>query len=68
MNSAAKPSSFLRRHGLHFISLFALVLTSLVILEQERTIDSQQSLIRLLFRDSVELNHMKIAAFEQGHR
>jgi hypothetical protein len=68
MNSAAKPPSFLRRHGLHFISLFALLLTSLVVLQQERTIESQQSLIRLLFHDSVELNHMRIAAFQQRHR
>ena len=37
----------------------------LLIIQQDRTIDSQRMLIRQLFRDSLELNAMKVRHTQQ---
>jgi membrane-anchored glycerophosphoryl diester phosphodiesterase (GDPDase) len=54
-----------RRYAVLTVVLFAYLIMSLLIIQQGRTIHSQQALIRQLFRDSLELNAMKM---EQAHR
>jgi hypothetical protein len=44
-----------------------LVLTALLVVQQQRTIDSQRVLIQQLFSDSQQLTQMKIHAIAQ-HR
>jgi hypothetical protein len=68
MNSAATKPTLLRRHGIHFVCLFAFFLTSLLVLQQERTIESQRTLIHELFRDSLELSQLKMASVERSRR
>ncbi len=59
MDHAIQNPSWLRRHGLSLIFLFAYAMLALLIFEQGRTIDSQRQLIRQLFSDSLELTHLK---------
>jgi hypothetical protein len=68
MSSLSRPSSLLNRHGLQFVLLFAFVLTALLVLQQQRTIESQRVLIRQLFQDSLELNQMRMNAAENAQR
>ncbi len=49
-----------RRHAIIFVLVFGYLLMSLLVLQQARTINSQRFLIRQLFRDSLELNAMKV--------
>ncbi len=60
--------SLLNRHGMHFVLLFAFFLTALLVLQQQRTIESQRVLIRQLFQDSLELNQMKMNAAVHARR
>ena len=60
--------SLLNRHGMHFVLLFAFVLTALLVMQQQRTIESQRVLIRQLFQDSMELNQLKMTSAERAHR
>ncbi len=60
--------SLLHRHGVHFVLLFAFLLTALLVLQQQRTIESQRVLIRQLFQDSLELNQMRLSAAEHTRR
>jgi hypothetical protein len=53
---------WIRKRGVLLLLLFGYVLTSSIVLEQQRTIESQRVLIRDLFRDSMELNQMRIKA------
>lgn len=66
MNST--PSSLLQRHGLQMVLLFAFVLTALLVLQQQRTIETQRVLIRQLFHDSLELNQLKMTTAEHARR
>jgi hypothetical protein len=50
----------LRRNILLAILLSTSLFMTLLVLQQGRTIDSQRQLIRQLFRDSLELNAMKM--------
>ena len=50
----------LRRNLLVAILATTSLFMSLLVLQQARTIDSQRQLIRELFRDSLELNAMKM--------
>lgn len=61
-------SSLLQRHGLQMVLLFAFFLTALLVLQQQRTIESQRVLIRQLFHDSLELNQLKMAAATHARR
>ncbi len=54
--------AWLRRHALTVILTVVYVFMSLLVFEQGRTIESQRQLIRALFQDSLELNHMKARA------
>lgn len=49
-----------RRHAVIFVLVFGYLLMSLLVIQQSHTIDSQRTLIKQLFRDSLELNAMKI--------
>lgn len=51
---------WLRRHWLNVIMLAAYFLLALLVIEQGRIIDSQRSLIRALFSDSLQLNAMRV--------
>lgn len=55
-----RAPSWIRRNGLSVLFLFLYVLLALLIIEQGRTIESQKDLIRELFRDSQQLNAMKL--------
>ena len=54
------PENSLRRHAMSLILTFAFLLMSVLCFLQGRTIASQQTLIRALFQDSLELNSMKV--------
>ncbi len=57
---AANSNSWLQRNALVIILLFSYVLMSLLVLEQRRTITTQQTLIHQLFQDSVQLNALRV--------
>ena len=52
--------SWIRKQGVLLILLLAFLFTTSLVIEQQRTIASQQGLIRDLFRDSMALNQMKM--------
>ena len=60
--SSPKSASLLNRHGMHFVLLFAFVLTALLVMQQQRTIEWQ------LFQDSLELNQMRMTSAEHARR
>lgn len=60
--------AILRRHVVIAILATASLFMSLLVFEQGRIIDSQRSLIRQLFRDSLELNAMKVQQVQQTIR
>ena len=66
--SSPTSASLLNRHGMHFVLLFAFVLTALLVMQQQRTIESQRVLIRQLFQDSLELNQMRMTSAEHARR
>lgn len=51
---------WLRVHWLSVIMLAAYLMLSLLVIEQARVIDSQRTLIRALFSDSLQLNDMRV--------
>lgn len=58
-----------RRHAIIAVLVFGYLLMSVLIVQQGRTIDSQRTLIKQLFRDSLELNAMKVQQVQQAaHR
>ena len=52
--------SFLRKQGVLLLLLVGYLVTSTIVVEQQRTIESQRVLIRDLFRDSMELTNLKM--------
>lgn len=52
--------SVLRRHGATVLMFLGFVLMCALAFEQNRTINTQRELINSLFRDSLELNVLKI--------
>lgn len=50
----------LRRHLISLVLVIGYVLMSMLVAQQSRTIESQRTLIKQLFKDSLELNAMKI--------
>jgi len=60
--------SWLRKQGFLLILLLAYVFTTTLVIEQERTIESQRALIRDLFRDSLELTQMKMKQAATKHQ
>lgn len=57
-----------RRHLVIAVLFAASVFMSLLIVQQERTIDSQRVLIRQLFQDSLELNAMRTQRIQESIR
>ncbi len=58
-----------RRNALILTLAFGCFLMSLLVMQQSRTIDSQRTLIKQLFQDSLELNAMKVQQLQAGaHR
>jgi len=51
---------WLRRNWLTVVMLVAYICLSLLVLEQGRIIESQRTLIRELFSDSLQLNAMRV--------
>ena len=62
MTAAASRARFawLRTRGLRLIFFFAYVMLMLTIVEQGRIIQAQQTLIRQLYPDSVELTKARL--------
>ncbi len=56
----------LRHHALSLVLCFAFLLMSLLCVLQGRTIASQQTLIRALFQDSLELTAIKVKHIQDG--
>ena len=54
-----RKSSWIKSHAILLPLLVGYLLTSSILVEQQRTIQSQRVLIRDLFRDSVELSNLK---------
>jgi hypothetical protein len=54
-----------RRHFVIAVLAAASLFMSLLIIQQGRTIDSQRTLIKQLFRDSMELNAMKLQHIQE---
>lgn len=59
------PAGTIARHGLLLALLLAFLVMALTVFEQDRTIQAQKSLIRMLWSDSAELNAMKMAHAQQ---
>lgn len=57
-----------RRNSILTVLIFAWLTMCIVAFEQDRTISSQQELIRSLFRDSLELNAMKMHALRSDQQ
>jgi hypothetical protein len=55
-----------RRHLVIVVLTTASLFMSLLIVQQAHTIDSQRMLIRQLFKDSMELNAMKIKQVQES--
>jgi hypothetical protein len=51
---------WVRSNSLTTIAIFAFLVVSAMLVEQARIINSQQTLIRLLYSDSQELNARKV--------
>ena len=52
--------SWIRRNFVTAIALFAYMAMAFMMVEQTRIIDNQRALIRLLYKDSLELNARKV--------
>ncbi len=68
MDRAPRRLAWLNQYGLTALLLLISLMMSWIVLEQARTIESQRQLIHLLFRDSVELTHIKAQQFQRGHQ
>ena len=62
-----KLSSVSRRELLTVVVLFGSLLLTFLTVLQAQTIDSQRTLIRQLFQDSLELNALKMQNLQKGH-
>jgi len=58
---------WVRSNSLTTIALFAFLVVSAMLVEQARIINSQQTLIRLLYSDSQELNARKVHDLQEKH-
>jgi hypothetical protein len=65
---APQTPSWLRRHAVTVIMLFFGTLMTLLVAEQGRIIESQRRLIRQLFRDTLELNEVKMRESQAQRR
>ncbi len=68
MDRARRRPVWISEYGLTALVLFISIMMSWVVFEQARTIESQRRLIHQLFRDSLELTHMKLQGLARSHR
>jgi hypothetical protein len=68
LNPISASGSWLRKQGLILLLLFTLGCTSLLVIQQQRTIEAQRTLIRQLFTDSVELSQLKVKNVAERRR
>ncbi len=64
----ARYGAWLRRNVLVVVLAAGCVVMSLLTIEQNRTISTQRDLIHSLYRDSIELNALKLQRNEPAHR
>jgi len=60
MMTKTNTYSWIRKQGVFLLLLLAFLFTTSLVIQQQRTIDTQQALIRDLFRDSAELSQIKM--------
>ena len=60
MKTWLRRQSWIKKRGVLLLLLAGYMLTSIIVIEQQRTIESQRVLIRDLFRDSMELSNLKM--------
>jgi hypothetical protein len=63
-----RPADWLRRNALVIVLSAGCLVMGLLSFEQNRTISTQRDLIRSLFRDSIELNALKLQREQAAHR
>lgn len=68
LTPAIERPRWYRRYGLNLFCLLACVMLTLLVVEQQRVIENQRSLIRHLFQDSLELTAMKFRAIGEAER
>jgi len=56
----ASMKSVIKNRAILFLLLVGYLVTSSIVIEQQRTIESQRVLIRDLFRDSMALTNLRI--------
>ena len=60
--------SSIRKHFVNIALLIGYVYMALLVVEQNRTIENQQSLIRTLFFDSSQLNAMRMQKVAKAYQ
>lgn len=60
-------ASWLRRRAVLLLLFMAFLMTSGLVFEQQKTIESQRVLIRDLFQDSMELTQLKVRQTSLRH-
>ncbi|MGZ4815257.1 MAG: hypothetical protein ACXVZV_07605 [Terriglobales bacterium] len=68
MTSESIQLSWIKKRGVLLLLFMAFLLTSSLVFEQQKTIESQRVLIRDLFRDSMELSQLKIRQATVHHK
>lgn len=63
----ASNATWLRKNILVVVLAVGCVVMSLLTVEQNRTISTQRDLIHSLYRDSIELNALKLQRNQPGH-
>lgn len=63
----ARNATWLRKNILVVVLAVGCVVMSLLTVEQNRTISTQRDLIHSLYRDSIELNALKLQRNQPGH-
>jgi hypothetical protein len=63
----ARVFGWIRKNIIAVIALFAYVAMAFMMAEQTRIIDNQRALIRLLYKDSLELNARKVHDIQMKH-
>lgn len=65
--TTAPTKSLIKNRAILLLLLVGYLVTSSIVIEQQRTIESQRVLIRSLFRDSMELTNLKIREATAKH-
>ncbi len=68
MDRPPRQHAWVSQYGLTALLLLISMMMSWVVFEQARTIESQRQLIHQLFRDSLELTHIKVQRLAHDRR